>query len=317
MRRSWYALTALLSFMSARAYAIDGVTLDWSAPETCPSSAAVLTEVERLLGDAAHARENVNAVARISFEDQFSLNLSVNGATGRELHSNDCLELANAAALILAIAIDPSIALAETPARPEQANATNETAAVLATPEPVQASPLVDSDATPIAFGLALGADFAIGLVPPTDVRLYLALRLELSRWSFSLGARLLPSRRVFLDNNAAVGADIGAWAIHANAAYAFIQGPTRLDVVLGVEVGRVTATGFGADLVYTGHAMWLAPELGLRLSRKLLDFLRVRADLGLTVPLRRDDFALRDGRVVDRAEWIGASAGIGVEFIF
>ncbi len=86
------------------------VSLGWSAPAGCPDREQVLAETLKLLGDAPAGRPLVARGAVSQSEEGFVLVLAteLNGSHGtRHLQAARCADLAQPAALVLALAIDP------------------------------------------------------------------------------------------------------------------------------------------------------------------------------------------------------------------
>ncbi|MCA9691458.1 MAG: hypothetical protein KC636_17775, partial [Myxococcales bacterium] len=87
-------------------------TLAWSAPAECPDAARVRDEVTRMLGGAVDLGDrSLHAEAAVTAVDagwRLDLRLTGSHAEGaRAIESASCEELADAAALVIAIAIDP------------------------------------------------------------------------------------------------------------------------------------------------------------------------------------------------------------------
>jgi hypothetical protein len=86
--------------------------LQWQAPQACPDRAQVQAQVEHLLGRAAAAADWV-AEARIARKGErwiLKLNLQHAGRRAtRTLQADDCVTLSDAAAWLIAVAIDPSV----------------------------------------------------------------------------------------------------------------------------------------------------------------------------------------------------------------
>jgi hypothetical protein len=114
--------------------------LRWSAPPECPTEADVVRSVEQLLGASDVALEADASVARRP--DGFHLSLSwrkgLTSAT-RELTGDACSELAQAAALMIALAAEPSLAVPSDDAAGAAAAA--EPAPAPAKPPPVAPAP--------------------------------------------------------------------------------------------------------------------------------------------------------------------------------
>ena len=86
------------------------VELDWDAPDPCPDRDDVEALVSRHLGDRATARAPVSASGRI-VQTPTGYALTLRTSTGeRHIEAVSCDELAQSAAVILALLIDPQAA---------------------------------------------------------------------------------------------------------------------------------------------------------------------------------------------------------------
>ena len=93
-----------------------GLSVQWDAPAGCPDGAAVRARVVRLVGEEAARKARLTARAAVRAEGgRWALELELAGETGagrRSLSAGRCEELAGAAALVIAIAVDPRAVLA-------------------------------------------------------------------------------------------------------------------------------------------------------------------------------------------------------------
>lgn len=316
--RLWTSTTAcVLCLFVSRAFALDGVSLEWHAPASCPQQDAVEAEIARLLGVQPPSSTTLHASAEVSSDTQFNLSLVVNGAPARTLHADNCAELASATSLIVAIAIDPSVATRELDPEPTAPSPAPPAQAPPSAIAPVEVAPRDEEPHASLHWGAALLADYVVGTVPRSEPWFGFAALARLNRLDFTLGVRLAPSRQARLADDPNIGAQFSAWNAFVQVAYAFIDRPVRVSAYAASEFGRIAATGFGVDVVYTGHSFWSALGTGLEIQAPIFRFVHLQAQVGVVVPLRRSDFALGDGRVVDRAEALGAIARIGVAFIF
>lgn len=89
--------------------------LNWQAPPGCPPGAEVAREVDELIASAAPSMGNFTIAANATIATDhggFTLTLTVRDAEGshdRRLDAPACEELGHAAALIVALAIDPAL----------------------------------------------------------------------------------------------------------------------------------------------------------------------------------------------------------------
>lgn len=93
----------------------EGLRLDWQAPAGCPDGAALRARVVDLVGAEATRQATLGARARVRGRaGRWTLELALvreGGEDRRTLGDPDCRALAEAAALVLAVAIDPQARL--------------------------------------------------------------------------------------------------------------------------------------------------------------------------------------------------------------
>ena len=150
-------VVAVLSLTVTAASAQGPGLVSWEAPDECPTATEVTRRVEQLLGSPeALAGSPVRMRAAVTSSGDGTFVLSLRGERGaRELRGESCEVVADAAALIVAMAVDPD-AVAETqldgesaPAVPvERTDAPTPIAASLAAPSPNLLSVSVAAPAT-------------------------------------------------------------------------------------------------------------------------------------------------------------------------
>lgn len=120
------ALSSILRAAAAAAGEPSGLELRWEAPPQCPDRAQLLAAIDATLGEVAEgerrplrARGRVRTDPRAGFVVQ--LELDDGRASTRELRGPSCEELTDAAALVIAMTIDPRLleTLHDPPAVPE------------------------------------------------------------------------------------------------------------------------------------------------------------------------------------------------------
>ncbi|MDC0740202.1 hypothetical protein [Polyangium mundeleinium] len=105
--------------LAADAHAESAVRLRWSAPEGCPTAEVVSAEVDRLLGGRGAQAEPLDVTAEVKRDEagRFRVRLETRSEEGprtREVEASSCAALGEAAALIIAMMIDPDV-IAEPP----------------------------------------------------------------------------------------------------------------------------------------------------------------------------------------------------------
>jgi hypothetical protein len=90
------------------AAAAQGVTVDWRAPAECPDPSFVRDEIARLLAGSSAASVRVDARADVTRAGSAWRVRLATGGGERTLEASSCRALAEATALILALAVDPA-----------------------------------------------------------------------------------------------------------------------------------------------------------------------------------------------------------------
>ncbi|MBC8073837.1 MAG: hypothetical protein IAG13_36300 [Deltaproteobacteria bacterium] len=259
----------------------DGVELRWQAPaDECPRADVVLDDALGMLAAAPSAEIAVTAVAEIvAAPDGFTLTLEVRTGDGggtRTVHARECAQLGRIAALVIAVAIDPSAAtrLGEPPPIEEplpDVAIPPPIAEPLPVPEPEPEPmpvPVPDRVAPPkklrppiplhgsIVLGLGLGA-FAL---PTPTAAFELGLALSGRAWRVELGgaywapSELSPATETGIGGRfqLAVGVGRGCWVPR----FGTIELPVCAVALAGGMIGR----GTGEDLVRaSATAPWAA----------------------------------------------------------
>lgn len=304
--------------------------LNWQAPAGCPTRAEVAREVQELIADSAGApRVAAIEASGVVANDPggFALILTLREAEAqrsRHIGAPSCEELAHAAALIVAIAIDPTIlerradtnnsgpapVAGSTASRsvhcrltdlPLQSSAprltcpkVEITAPAPTIPNPAPA-PSIPSPALtlPLFWRFGFGSFVAVNALPNANLGMNLLgaiqgkhARLEVaaSALSANVDSKQFPNSR-----NASFSlyrlAPRGCWLV---AGPSWAAGPC-----VGAEVGLLSGKGSGVDYTHRRQSPWLASSFGgmveLHLSSSAL--LLFTADLG--VPWLRQPFEL------------------------
>lgn len=259
--------------------------LRWSGPINCPDEAQVARDTQRLLGGSTAAPRDapIEADAQVTgAAGGFELVLRV-GSTEqtrtRKLAAPSCDELARAAALVVALAVDPSLSLAEADQPKSSQSAPGltcpEPATVVSPPIcPVCASctsppaiPKPNADAT-WRSALVAGTSVAYGELPQLLPRpnLGLAYRADAFWFELSAGAAFASSRRL----SGGRVATFSQWYAAPRFCVQSELGWARVGGCAVAELGSVRASGFGVEFPKTQRDWWVAPGVGLQLSRRM-----------------------------------------------
>jgi len=314
-----FALAATLD--AARAGAED-LRLSWRAPAGCPSGARVRDAALKNTGRAGV--EPLEADVQVEHAERWKVTIrsTRNGiaADERTVEGASCEAVADAAAVILGVAmIPPEKNAAESSAR-QSAEARDEPSANPSTADARSRAAAEMAAATPSrrAHGFAANVGGATdGTTLPSAAlggRVGLAwtpgrTRLELTGSLFSAQSKTTASTQAGGRFTLFVAAARGCWAL--------LQGAFELSPCAGIDLQSVSAKGFGASQNYDASGAWVSAAGGALVRVPLTSWLAVRADADALVPLSRPTFVVEGDGAVHRPSSIGARAGIGAELLF
>ena len=326
------AALACAFFLAHEALADGSLTLEWRAPAECPAGKTVEREVSRLLGGAPAALP-LTAVAEVTHDDaRWRVQLRTRSAenTGdRAIESDSCGELADATALVLAMAIDPA-RVAATRAAPvasapdagidplTSVKVTPPSTPATAPPtpaatEPPSAPPRPPPPRKTFAIGPYLLGD--VGTLPNPGVGPALAfawtpgaLRIQLKALFFPANTARLPFSR---------GGTFELFGADASGCYEVLLGVFELGPCLGVELGALKGTGFGVNKQTPALAFWAAPSVGGAFAWRIGSSFALRLELAALFPLQRPEFVLDGVGVVHRPAAVLGRGGLGAEIRF
>ena len=319
----------------------------WQAPPGCPTETAVRDRVAALLaGTAGMAGAAVELQVEALADGRWRLHAVLHSPSGdgeRTLDADTCDALADAAAVLTAIAAQPSLAgtvpppsLAGTVPPPSLAGTVPPPSLAGTVPPPPAAdreppgaaareppavapapAPQPPPTTTPRArWGLlALGGGVAVGVLTTPMAVLRAAGGVRGRRWSAALTQTFWLPRDMPSAETSEVGGRMWLWAAGLRGCGVPVDGRVEVDLCGAVEAGTVTGRGIGAltrSLRQT--SAWLAlsggPGVGIRLGT------RVRLTLGvdLLVVAVRPHFAVIGGGEVCCSARVGGRALLGLE---
>ena len=358
MRAIPFAVAALAMLVAKEAAAED-LRLSWRAPAGCPSSEHVRDAALRSAGTDA-AREPLEAEARVEHGDRWRVTILTtrNGTPSaeRRLEAASCAALADATAVILAIAMIPAGRAVETTGAREgerDADAKAKTDADADAKAKTDAKANADADARARAeaeegargHGDGAGAGgggaareaeriggpnpayahgFAGSVAGATDGTTLpsaaLGVRLGLAwtprRARIEIGGSYFSAQSKTTDASLA-GARFTLLVAGGRACWAVLQGSVEIAPCAGADVQVMKAKGFGASQNYDAKGTWMSATGGVLVRVPLLPWLALRADADAIVPITRPRFVVEGEGAVHRPSAIGARAGIGAELLF
>ena len=283
--------------------------LEWSAPPECPDAETVRSEVIRLTRGVTSTSEHLDAQISIRRIDRsmwvLSLATVFDGLRGeRTLSAASCKSLAEAAALTLALILNPELASTATPPPVNQP------------PGP----PRVAIEPSPPRLVWQVGAHAGIVAGVLRDASSWFAVSLGVARGRASV--RLVPSvappQDLFLATEPSVGGRVWVASLSGLGCWAVIDGRRLvLNACAGLDATRLDGRGLGVlhprDTSVSWNAGELATLVDFRLARRLL------IELGATglLPLTRPAVYLEGIGEVSRPAILGlrASAGLTLRF--
>ncbi len=300
--------------------------MTWDAPPECPNEHDVRDAVARNLGRplSAVSQQAVVANANVWRRDdgRWELRLVTKTPAGtreRQLVADRCDVLADATALLLAVAVDPRLAETEHEVvdRTSLAQAPMATTPRAPTTGPA-GGPRTLSRSRRVRFGVRSSVGVEGRALPGWGPGVLLDFGVYGKHWRAELATSYWFKRSARLSSDPQVGGDLQLWTGGMRAGPVFTAGPLEIPLRLGLELGVMWGHGIGVLRPRTDRLLWLAVLVGPALAWAPLRWLALwtTADVVL-VPGEPPSFELRGIDVVHRAGKIGARFTFGVEVRF
>jgi hypothetical protein len=215
----------------------------------------VVDEIERLLGQSLNVarRQELLLDARVTGDAEagYAVRLQVTtsaGAYERNLRHTDCGKLAEGAALVMALAIDPERVAARGASEPPEEDSPPETAAP-AEPPPPAPEPTPADEPSEQGGDVGLFALAGAGVLPSSGAGLALDVGFR-SGSHFRLavvGSYWFPRTKEIPEQEGAA-IRLRLWTAGLRGCWLPGSGEIELSVCLGPEAGRVTGEGRGVE---------------------------------------------------------------------
>jgi len=330
---SGLALASSLGAAGASAQAPE-FTLDWHAPAECPSDAELAERIGHLRGqtEATQAgRLDVRAFITLLLDGRFRAELRLvqgGGERVRVLEAPTCTGLAEASAVVIALAMSPDAKVEDAP--PPAASSSNPPSPVAPsahpTPLPTRAdegsAPASSSSShEPLAWGIDASAGVATDFGAIADTPALGATALGRLRYgelvSFGLRASYFPARASTVPGQPNEGVTVSLAAIAPLACVSPFALPVDLAACVEFEVGYLRAQGFGPPIHSTQHTSWLAPGAGVSAAFPRRGRLRSRLGADALFPATRTEFVLRDIGTPHRLPVVAPRIALSLELAF
>lgn len=278
--------------------------LDWQAPAPCPDAAAVQQRLSASLAalpggwePGARVRGRVSGGGGKEWVLELDLERAAPQGSGiparRRLSAPHCDELADAAAVAIALALGDGrgarqLAQSEPPpaasALPSQATSIADVAPTESTREP----------AAPWLLALSADAVLDSGLLAGVGWGVAAGAQVEHRGWSTGVYGVWLPERAE--DVGPGQGADFQWLAAGLRGCRQVSSASLRVHGCAGLELGALSAAGFGLSQAADSSSLVLAPVLGAGVSWPLERWALTSRLEGL-LPLPRQEYTVDAGR--------------------
>ena len=283
--------------------------LHWRAPDTCPSELDVAARIDHLLGASESQRrappveaEAVVLATKGGFELELTLQ-QAGEARSRSVAAPTCEELSRAAALVVALAVDPSIsepARTDAPSSasfpspcPPLESPTPSPAPVAACPKCPACRPPVrqPSLAPPWRVALVAGVSATYGELPRSWPRPLLGVGYSRGHHWFeiSLGAAFSTSQKLG-------GPRVATFTHWFSVPRYCLETPLarwRMGGCGSAELGVIHASGFGVTQPLSRREWWVAAGLGLQAQAQLTSGTHLLLGADLLLAVTRPRFVL------------------------
>lgn len=269
--------------------------IEWRAPESCPDEQALIRRLDALLGEEPRDLGKLSSVRGVVRETpggkQLTLDVEESGQhSTRQFEARDCVDLIDAAALAIALALHGESA-------PPPA----------AEPAPISEAPARELDAQPPApaprpLGWSLAAEAAVdsGALPELALGVAARARVLFGAWSVDGHGLFLPSQSVALGNAEAVAFSLLVGGVRS--CRQLLERAVHVAACGSLEAGQFRATGDHLQPSRTLKDLWLAAGGGGEAQARIGGGVWLQIRLEPVVPFGRKRYAVDDTQVVHAA---------------
>jgi hypothetical protein len=308
--------------------AADGAALDWRAPAACPTRADVLWHVTNLAESEALRWKRFERI-RATIERQASgwvlaLEFVASGGIRRRtMSSAHCADLAEAAAVVIVLALRSDAAASDDWKALNASTVSSSASTPELGPSPTAPKPPelelrepAAADATGERVPLTLAAEAEAAIDPntlgATAFGAAAGVSLGLGRFSTTVYGAAFPSATTEL--GAAQSVALALWAGGLRGCYRWGRG---LDACAMMELGQVSAEGVGLARASEVRDLWATPGLSVAFSAAPFDGWGITTRLSAFHPLVRGRYRVDEGETVHRLPAVGMRAALGIHVPF
>lgn len=304
------------------------VDLRWDAPPECGPSEELIARIEILLGRplGQPGDPNLEVAGRVVVEGEglvLVLEFHQPVARIRELRGRTCVELRDAAAVVLAVTVDPLVPLTEETEETEETDGTERTDAIAETeeteveppepePEP-EPTPALDR-AVQIEGSLRVAGGIHYGALPGVAGGPSLAVGLRWRVLRAELVGGFWSSRSARFEQAPEVGANVSFGWVAPRVCGVPATPRVSFPLCAGVEIGGMRGAGFGTPGARVRTLPWIAAEVGAAVSVGLPGPLALWLGVDGVVPLVRPGFTVAGLGELHRVPAFAVQALVGLE---
>ena len=287
------------------------ISLEWSAPAGCPDGDVVRADVLGLSGATGQGSRHLKARASIRSADGkgwiLSLVTDLEGVTGeRTLEGDSCESLTDAAKLMLALILNPDLAVPPPPPAGDQR------------PTPETATVASAKDRRPLLSGrVGAHAGMQAGVIENLSPSFALSLGIGLGRLSLRLVPGLTPPQNIFVDATHTLGGRLWVGSAAALGCWAETVGPVTLSPCLGLDVERLQGHGLGVLQPRETTVYWSSAELAVFVGLPVGHGVLFEVGVVGVLPFSRPTVYLDEIGPVSRPAVLGFGALGGLAWVF
>jgi hypothetical protein len=301
----------------------------WNVPSGCPNADWLRDNVERHLSvTGGNERQSVAVEGRIreNEDNDWALDLAITDARGsgsRRLEAATCEELAEAAALIVAISIDPRLAEPEPPvddAKPTEPEPEEPPQEASPAPwdNPLEPVPLERETAEPgpeLRLGLRALGGIDVNVLSSIGPTLGLGFGVMWPRWRLDLTGIYWTPTEAAAEDLDDVGGVFQLWAFGLRGARVLHAHAFEFPLAVGLELGAMHGRGQGEGLRSDqAAAFWGAALAGAGVAWEVTRLLALWLQFDGILAMSRPEFETDQGTLVYRSSAGGARLMAGVE---
>lgn len=291
-------------------------SLLWDAPSGCPRVDQVRSQIERLLPSSPVEKQptlEVKAAVIAGEDGQWHLRMQTRRGDQqgeRELTSESCMALAESAAVIVGLMLNPMSGPEPPAPKPPILPAASPSASA-----PVTAKPLP----VPRAIRFVVGVEGTLerGPLPRMDCAFGVLVGMRGSDWRAEGATRFRLPERQMSGANGQAGGDFWLLSTAIRGCWMLGQGHVRGGPCGQADAGAMRGRSFGVNIPDQSWTPWLAVGLGPMVTMNLTARWALRATGQASLALLRPRFEIDGVGLVHQPSRVSFEGGLGAEALF